>query len=40
MFEVFAALRELTTRGFRDEELGCVTEGFFGVISLKYYVKL
>ena len=40
MFEVVAALRELTTQRFRDEELGCVAEGFFGVISLKYCVKL
>jgi hypothetical protein len=40
LFEVCAAVRELTTRGFGEEELGCVAESFFGVICLKYFVKL
>jgi hypothetical protein len=38
MFELFAAVRELTTRGFGEEELGRVAESFFGIICLKYYV--
>jgi hypothetical protein len=40
VFEVFAAVRELTTQGFGEEELGCVAESFFGVVCLKYCVKL
>ena len=39
MFEVFAAVRELTTRSFGEEEFGRVAESFFGVICLKYYVN-
>jgi hypothetical protein len=39
IFEVFAAVSELTKRCF-GEELGSVAESFFGVICLKRYVKL
>ena len=40
VFEVFAAVRELTTQAFGEEQWGRVAKSFFGVICLKYYVKL
>ena len=39
VFEVFAAVRELTTQGFGEEQWRRVAKSFFGVICLKYYVK-
>ena len=37
VFEVFAAVRESTTRGFGDEQWGRVAKSFFGVICLLNY---
>jgi len=40
MFEVFAAVRALKTRGSGEEQWGRVAERFFGVICPKYYLNL